>query len=53
MSSPVPVQYRSHELNHVLDATGARVAITALRIGKYQAADQWRSLARQQSITAE
>jgi len=44
--SPVPVQYRAHELKHVLDITRARVVITAARIGKYAAAEQWRELAR-------
>ncbi len=32
--SPVPVQYREHELNHVLHTTQAVAAVTFARIGK-------------------
>ena len=39
--SPVPVQYRSHELAQVLTITCAKVALTANRIGKYAAAEAW------------
>jgi acyl-CoA synthetase (AMP-forming)/AMP-acid ligase II len=33
--SPVPVQYREHELSHVLSITRARAAITCRRIGRH------------------
>ena len=36
--SPVPVQYREHELDHILGLTGARAAVTATRIGRHAAA---------------
>ena len=39
--SPVPMQYRAHELGHVLAITHARVAITAARVGKNNPAQQW------------
>lgn len=39
--SPVPMQYRAHELSHVLETTQARVAITTARVGKNSAAQQW------------
>ena len=39
--SPVPMQYRAHELTHVLASTGARLAITTARVGNYRAAAQW------------
>jgi acyl-CoA synthetase (AMP-forming)/AMP-acid ligase II len=39
--SPVPVQYRAHELAHVLGLTGARVALVATRIGNYPGAQEW------------
>ncbi|MGD9965952.1 MAG: class I adenylate-forming enzyme family protein [Hyphomonadaceae bacterium] len=34
--SPAPVQYREHELAHIVGRCGARVAVTATRIGKQQ-----------------
>jgi acyl-CoA synthetase (AMP-forming)/AMP-acid ligase II len=36
--SPVPVQYREHELNHVLKITEASAVITFTRIGKVEQA---------------
>ncbi len=36
--SPVPMQYRAHELSHVFTTTGARTMITAQRVGRYEAA---------------
>ena len=39
--SPVPVQYRAHELKHVVAGTGARMAITAGRVGPHPAAEHW------------
>lgn len=39
--SPVPVQYRAHELAHVIAVTGARVAITATAVGHYPSAREW------------
>ncbi len=32
--TPVPVQYREHELGHILDVSGAAAAVTFTRIGK-------------------
>lgn len=39
--SPVPVQYRSHELAHVVATTRARAAITTAQVGSHRAAQQW------------
>jgi len=39
--SPVPVQYRGHELQHVVAATGARCAITVASIGSTRLAALW------------
>lgn len=39
--SPVPVQYRGHELAHVCETTGARAAFTAQRVGQHPAAAHW------------
>lgn len=33
--TPVPIQYREHELSHVLSMTRARAAITCRRIGRH------------------
>ncbi len=41
--SPVPMQYRAHELRHVVDSTQARLAITTVRVGQYRSAEQWLS----------
>lgn len=45
--SPVPVQYRAHELLHVLDMTCARLAITTARVGHYAQSAQWSGLRTQ------
>ncbi|MGE4243793.1 class I adenylate-forming enzyme family protein [Ramlibacter sp.] len=45
--SPVPVQYRGHELAHVLGMTGARMAITTERVGNHRSAALWAELAPQ------
>ncbi len=39
--SPVPAQYRAHELAHVVGTTRARVAVTAARIGRDPSAARW------------
>ncbi|MBO9647429.1 MAG: acyl--CoA ligase [Variovorax sp.] len=39
--SPLPMQYRGHEITHVLNTTGARVAITASRVGGHAPAREW------------
>lgn len=50
--SPVPVQYREHELDHILALTGARAVVTATRIGRHAAAAMWVQLAaRHPSLT--
>jgi acyl-CoA synthetase len=41
--SPVPMQYRAHELSHVCASTGARIAITTRLLGHYHSAEQWKS----------
>ena len=38
--SPVPVQYREHELGHVLHTTQASAAVTFVRIGKESSAHE-------------
>ncbi len=43
--SPVPVQYREHELDHILGLTGARAVVTAARVGRHPAAAMWVGLA--------
>jgi acyl-CoA synthetase (AMP-forming)/AMP-acid ligase II len=43
--SPIPVQYRAHEIGHVLATTGARAAITVGRIGHHRLAEQWAGVA--------
>ncbi|HSW17553.1 MAG TPA: class I adenylate-forming enzyme family protein [Ramlibacter sp.] len=45
--SPVPMQYRGHELAHVMGATGARLAITTARVGSLRAAQLWADSAAQ------
>ena len=42
--SPVPVQYREHELEHVLGVTRARGVVTAARIGRHAHAEMYRQL---------
>ena len=39
--SPVPVQYRAHELAHVFKVTGARVAAVSAQIGSHKLARHW------------
>ena len=39
--SPVPVQYRTHDLTPVFSITQAKLAITTQHIGNYPAAQQW------------
>lgn len=43
--SPVPVQYRAHELLHVLHTTQARMAITTLTVCGFAQARMWADLA--------
>jgi acyl-CoA synthetase (AMP-forming)/AMP-acid ligase II len=45
--SPVPVQYRAHELQHVLAMTGARLAVTTRRVGAFAQAALWAGLQAQ------
>ena len=42
--TPVPLQFREHELNHVVSHTGARAAVTRTRIGKHAHAAMWLAL---------
>jgi acyl-CoA synthetase (AMP-forming)/AMP-acid ligase II len=44
--SPVPVQYREHELDQILAQTHARAVITATRVLRHPAAAMWVELAR-------
>lgn len=39
--SPVPVQYRAHELIHVFTTTRAKLGITTSRVGQYACAQAW------------
>ncbi len=39
--SPLPVQYRAHEIHHALALTGARVAITTDQVGRHASASYW------------
>lgn len=43
--SPVPVQYREHELEQILALTQARAVVTATRVVKHAAAAMWVALA--------
>ncbi|MDE2621525.1 MAG: acyl--CoA ligase, partial [Sphingomonadales bacterium] len=43
--SPLPVQYRGHEIDHALALTRARVAICAERVGSHRLVDGWRQQA--------
>ncbi|NLZ39774.1 MAG: AMP-binding protein, partial [Comamonadaceae bacterium] len=36
IATPVPAQYREHELQHVVHSTGAKAALTTQRIGQYE-----------------
>jgi acyl-CoA synthetase (AMP-forming)/AMP-acid ligase II len=42
--TPVPVQYREHELTHILQVTGARTMLTAARISRHDHAAMARGL---------
>lgn len=46
IATPVPVQYREHELEHILGLTAPRVVVTAERILRHRHADMMRSLAK-------
>jgi acyl-CoA synthetase (AMP-forming)/AMP-acid ligase II len=39
--TPVPMQYRAHELSHVVGTTQAKFAFTTARVGHYKSAEQW------------
>jgi acyl-CoA synthetase (AMP-forming)/AMP-acid ligase II len=39
--SPLPVQYRGHELAHVVATTAAKAAITTARVGRHALAAPW------------
>lgn len=41
--SPVPVQYRAHELIHVFETTRAKLGITTARVGAYACAEAWQA----------
>ena len=45
--TPVPMQYRAHELAHVVAQTGARTALTTATVGSYRSAEQWAAHAAQ------
>lgn len=50
--SPVPAQYREHELEHILGITRARAILTCVRIGKHGHASMFQQLsARHPSIS--
>lgn len=50
--SPVPAQYREHELEHILGITRARAILTCVRIGKHRHASMFQQLsARHPSIS--
>lgn len=44
IASPMPVQYRAHEIAHIVRSTGARMAFTASRVGSHRLAAHWQSL---------
>lgn len=45
--SPIPVQYRTHEIAHVMDITQAKLVITTQHVGNYKAAQHWAEHAHQ------
>ncbi|WP_159918143.1 class I adenylate-forming enzyme family protein [Pantoea sp. 18069] len=45
--SPVPMQYRAHEIAHVVASTQARGIISTQRLGSYPAAQEVAAMARQ------
>ena len=50
--SPVPVQYREHELQQILTLTQARAVITTTRALKHATAQMWAGLAQQHASLA-
>jgi len=50
--TPVPVQYREHELGHILALTNPRVVVTAQRILRHRHAEMMRSLAQKHPSVA-
>lgn len=42
--SPVPVQYRAHEIEHVVHRTGARMVFTVTRVGPHRLAQHWQDM---------
>ena len=45
--SPLPMQYRAHEISHVVATTRARMAISTARCGSHEPARRWAELAPQ------
>ena len=45
--SPIPVQYRTHEIAHVMEITQAKLAITTQHVGNFKAAQLWAEHAHQ------
>ena len=45
--SPIPVQYRIHEISHVMEITQAKLAITTQHVGNFKAAQLWAEHAHQ------
>ena len=39
--SPIPVQYRIHEISHVMEITQAKLAMTTQHVGNFKAAQMW------------
>jgi acyl-CoA synthetase (AMP-forming)/AMP-acid ligase II len=39
--TPVPVQYRAHELEHIIALTEAKVALVANRVGRFALGQHW------------
>jgi acyl-CoA synthetase (AMP-forming)/AMP-acid ligase II len=48
--SPLPVQYRAHEIGHVLDTTAAKAAVTVGRVGHHAPAEDWAVLAARRGL---
>ena len=51
--SPVPIQYREHELDHVLRHTQARAVVTCARIGHHQHAQMFGQLQQRRATLRE
>ena len=45
--SPIPVQYRTHEIAHVMEITQAKLVITTQHVGNFKAAQLWAEHAHQ------